>query len=101
MSLIVVARVLQYIRCHERPPFSRSLFLFCRALTPHVRKPQVHPMAGQGLNLGIADADALARAVMEGRRSGTDVGSKTLLGRYEEERKVNGWTAGVVWDGGV
>ncbi|CAM9939624.1 unnamed protein product [Scytosiphon promiscuus] len=48
----------------------------------------VHPMAGQGLNLGIADADALARAVMEGRRSGTDVGSKTLLGRYEEERKT-------------
>ncbi|CAN0098179.1 unnamed protein product [Ectocarpus sp. 6 AP-2014] len=47
----------------------------------------VHPMAGQGLNLGIADADALARAVLEGRLSGTDVGSKTLLGRYEEERK--------------
>lgn len=45
-------------------------------------------MAGQGLNLGIADADALARAVLEGRLSGTDVGSKTLLGRYEEERKV-------------
>lgn len=45
-------------------------------------------MAGQGLNLGIADADALARAVLEGRSSGTDVGSKTLLGRYEEERKV-------------
>lgn len=45
-------------------------------------------MAGQGLNLGIADADALAKAVMEGRLSGTDVGSKTLLGRYEEERKV-------------
>ncbi|CAM9564579.1 unnamed protein product [Ectocarpus sp. 13 AM-2016] len=48
----------------------------------------VHPMAGQGLNLGIADADALARAVLEGRLSGTDVGSKTLLGRYEEERKT-------------
>ncbi|CAM9771712.1 unnamed protein product [Pylaiella littoralis] len=48
----------------------------------------VHPMAGQGLNLGIADADALARAVLEGRSSGTDVGSKTLLGRYEEERKT-------------
>ncbi|CAM9973337.1 unnamed protein product, partial [Ectocarpus sp. 4 AP-2014] len=47
----------------------------------------VHPMAGQGLNLGIADADALARAVLEGRLSGTDVGSKTLLARYEEERK--------------
>ncbi|CAN0382662.1 unnamed protein product [Ectocarpus sp. 12 AP-2014] len=48
----------------------------------------VHPMAGQGLNLGIADADALARAVLEGRLSGTDVGSRTLLGRYEEERKT-------------
>lgn len=45
-------------------------------------------MAGQGLNLGIADADALAKVVREGRLSGTDVGSKTLLGRYEEERKV-------------
>eukprot|EP00903_Cladosiphon_okamuranus_P014670 g13598.t1 len=48
----------------------------------------VHPMAGQGLNLGIADADALAKVVMEGRLSGTDVGSMTLLGRYEEERKT-------------
>ena len=46
-------------------------------------------MAGQGLNLGIADADALARAVLEGRLSGTDVGSKTLLSRYEQERKAS------------
>ncbi|CAB1116372.1 unnamed protein product [Ectocarpus sp. CCAP 1310/34] len=48
----------------------------------------VHPMAGQGLNLGIADADALARAVLEGRLSGTDVGSTTLLGHYEQDRKT-------------
>lgn len=45
-------------------------------------------MAGQGLNLGLADVDALTSAVLEGRRSGTDVGSETLLARYEEERKV-------------
>lgn len=56
-------------------------------------------MAGQGLNLGIADADALAKAVLQGRLSGTDVGSKTLLGRYEEERKVCGvlCVRGVGW----
>ena len=46
-------------------------------------------MAGQGLNLGIADADALARVVLEGRRSGADLGSMLLLERYEEERKVH------------
>lgn len=46
-------------------------------------------MAGQGLNLGIADADALARAVLEGRRSGADLGSELLLKRYEDERKVH------------
>lgn len=46
-------------------------------------------MAGQGLNLGMADADALARAVLEGRRSGTDIGSAVLLARYEKERKVD------------
>lgn len=45
-------------------------------------------MAGQGLNLGIADADALARVIQEGKLSGTDVGSKTLLSLYERERKV-------------
>lgn len=46
-------------------------------------------MAGQGLNLGLADAAALARAVLDGRRSGSDVGSSALLSQYERERKVN------------
>ncbi|CAM9453150.1 unnamed protein product [Discosporangium mesarthrocarpum] len=47
----------------------------------------IHPMAGQGLNLGLADAEALANVIEEGVMSGSDLGSMSLLQRYEQERK--------------
>lgn len=46
----------------------------------------VHPLAGQGLNLGFGDADALAR-VMLGRGMENDCGATSLLRRYERSRK--------------
>lgn len=39
----------------------------------------VHPLAGQGVNLGIADAVALADAVATAVESGADVGDETFL----------------------
>ncbi|CAN0066572.1 unnamed protein product [Choristocarpus tenellus] len=44
-------------------------------------------MAGQGLNLGMADAAGLADAILDGVCSGTDLGSVTILDRYEQKRK--------------
>jgi ubiquinone biosynthesis UbiH/UbiF/VisC/COQ6 family hydroxylase len=45
----------------------------------------IHPLAGQGLNLGLQDARALARTLEE-REPGRDPGDYRLLRRYERER---------------
>lgn len=47
----------------------------------------VHPMAGQGLNLGLLDADSLARVIEQGARSGADLGDVGLLSRYDNDRR--------------
>ena len=47
----------------------------------------IHPLAGQGLNLGLLDAAALAELVRETRALGRDIGSERVLRRYERWRK--------------
>lgn len=47
----------------------------------------IHPIAGQGLNLGFRDAAALARLVVEAHWNGGDVGAPNLLARYQRERR--------------
>jgi len=44
----------------------------------------VHPLAGQGLNLGLADASSLASAIAA--RGPADIGSSAVLGRYRRSR---------------
>ncbi|CAG8712636.1 457_t:CDS:1 [Acaulospora colombiana] len=46
----------------------------------------VHPLAGQGLNLGIADAQSLAQTIQSASDLGLDVGSPTALQAYPRER---------------
>jgi 2-octaprenyl-6-methoxyphenol hydroxylase len=53
----------------------------------------VHPIAGQGLNLGLKDVAALAEAVVEAVRLGLDHGSPDVLGRYQAWRRLD--TAGM------
>lgn len=47
----------------------------------------VHPIAGQGLNLGLRDAAALVEVIVEGRRLGLDIGSQAVLRRYDRWRR--------------
>ncbi len=47
----------------------------------------IHPIAGQGLNLGFRDAMALADLVIEASRSGNDCGAPELLQRYQRWRR--------------
>jgi 2-octaprenyl-6-methoxyphenol hydroxylase len=47
----------------------------------------VHPLAGQGLNLGLRDAAALAECVADAARAGLDPGSPDVLTRYERWRR--------------
>ena len=49
----------------------------------------IHPIAGQGLNMGIRDVAALAEVVVDARRLGLDYGMLPTLQRYERWRRVD------------
>ncbi|HEX5236948.1 MAG TPA: UbiH/UbiF/VisC/COQ6 family ubiquinone biosynthesis hydroxylase [Sphingomicrobium sp.] len=49
----------------------------------------IHPIAGQGLNLGFRDVAALAQVLVEGARFGLDLGDAQLLGRYQRWRSLD------------
>ena len=49
----------------------------------------IHPIAGQGLNLGFRDVAALAEVLVEGARLGLDLGDKQLLDRYQRWRSLD------------
>ena len=49
----------------------------------------IHPLAGQGLNLGIRDVACLAEILIEAVRIGEDIGSAQVLQRYEKWRGLD------------
>ena len=59
----------------------------------------IHPMAGQGLNLGLADVDALVCVLVEARRQKKSVGALRVLQRYERQRKADNIEALALVDG--
>lgn len=59
----------------------------------------IHPIAGQGLNLGLADAAALAEAVTGALRLGLDPGSASVLQEYERARRFDTLAMGAATDG--
>jgi 2-octaprenyl-6-methoxyphenol hydroxylase len=58
----------------------------------------VHPIAGQGLNLGLKDVAALAEAIVDTHRLGLDIGSDAVLARYERWRRFDTLTAAAGFD---
>ncbi len=59
----------------------------------------IHPIAGQGLNLGLHDAACLAEAVVEAVRLGLDPGGADVLDRYERARRFDITAMGAMTDG--
>ena len=49
----------------------------------------IHPIAGQGLNLGLRDVAALAESIVDARRLGLDIGGADVLQRYERWRRFD------------
>ncbi|WP_425532400.1 ubiquinone biosynthesis hydroxylase [Aquabacter sediminis] len=59
----------------------------------------IHPIAGQGLNMGLRDVAALAEAVTDAARTGLDFASPAVLERYQRWRRFDTLAMGVATDG--
>jgi 2-octaprenyl-6-methoxyphenol hydroxylase len=59
----------------------------------------IHPIAGQGLNLGIRDVAALAEIVIDAARLGLDIGDDAQLRRYQQWRRLDALLLAAVTDG--
>jgi 2-octaprenyl-6-methoxyphenol hydroxylase len=59
----------------------------------------IHPIAGQGLNLGLRDVAALAELIVDARRLGLDIGNPDTLARYERWRRFDNTMLAAVTDG--
>ncbi len=59
----------------------------------------IHPIAGQGLNLGLRDVAALAEALVDAVRLGLDPGAGTVLERYQRWRRFDTMAMGIATDG--
>ena len=59
----------------------------------------IHPIAGQGLNIGIRDVAALAELLVDARRLGLDIGDALVLERYQRWRRPDAVLLAAVTDG--
>jgi 2-octaprenyl-6-methoxyphenol hydroxylase len=59
----------------------------------------IHPIAGQGLNLGLRDVGALVEVLAEGMRLGLEPGDAQLLDRYERWRGLDAFSVALATDG--
>ncbi len=58
----------------------------------------VHPIAGQGLNLGLRDVAALCEVIADAARLGLDIGSLAMLERYERWRRLDSALSAATFD---
>jgi 2-octaprenyl-6-methoxyphenol hydroxylase len=59
----------------------------------------IHPIAGQGLNMGLKDVAALAEVIVDATRLGLDPGALDVLERYQRWRRFDTMAMGVATDG--
>ncbi|MDK2762007.1 MAG: FAD-dependent monooxygenase [Sphingopyxis sp.] len=59
----------------------------------------IHPIAGQGLNLGLRDVAALTEVLVDGARLGLDLGDAALLARYQRWRGLDNMMVSLATDG--
>jgi 2-octaprenyl-6-methoxyphenol hydroxylase len=78
----------------DRFTYPLSLSLATRFVVPRIAlvgdaAHGVHPIAGQGLNLGLRDVGALAEVLVEAARRGEDIGAIDVLERYQRWRRFD------------
>lgn len=59
----------------------------------------IHPLAGQGVNLGLADMSTLLQVLTEARQQQRDIGSEKILRRYERWRRADNRSMLIAMDG--
>ena len=88
----------------ERFTYPLSLSLATEFVVPRIAlvgdaAHGVHPIAGQGLNLGLRDVGALAQVLVEARRRGEDIGAIDVLERYQTWRRFDSTALALGMDG--
>jgi 2-octaprenyl-6-methoxyphenol hydroxylase len=58
----------------------------------------IHPIAGQGVNVGFRDVAVLAELITDGLRNGLDIGSQNLLEHYQRWRRFDSMSMGAITD---
>jgi 2-octaprenylphenol hydroxylase len=69
------------VKCHAVNYFSHRVVLVGDAAH------SIHPLAGQGINLGLSDARVLGAEICGAYERGADWGASQVLSRYERQRK--------------
>jgi len=59
----------------------------------------IHPLAGQGVNIGLLDAASLAEIVIDAHQKGRDIGSLHTLAKYQRRRKGDNLMMQLAMDG--
>lgn len=59
----------------------------------------IHPIAGQGVNVGFRDVATLVEVLVEGKRTGLDLGDAQLLARYDRWRSLDTFMVAAATDG--
>jgi 2-octaprenylphenol hydroxylase len=94
----------ELLACSKRSGFPLQALHALRYTAPRVAllgdaAHTVHPLAGQGMNLGLLDAAAIAAVIEDALLAGEDVGDLKVLRRYERERKGDNLAMLAVFDG--
>jgi 2-octaprenylphenol hydroxylase len=90
--------------CSRRVGFALQALHALRYAAPRVAllgdaAHTVHPLAGQGMNLGLLDAASIAAVIEDAVLAGEDVGDLKVLRRYERERKGDNLAMLAAFDG--
>jgi 2-octaprenyl-6-methoxyphenol hydroxylase len=91
-ALVIFWGISRWRACFRTYPLSLSLaqsFVAPRLALVGDAAHGVHPIAGQGLNLGLRDVGALAQVIIEASRRGEDIGALDVLARYQQWRRFD------------
>jgi 2-octaprenyl-6-methoxyphenol hydroxylase len=86
-------------RCHTLGFFVARTFVGDRIALVGDAAHVIHPIAGQGLNMGLKDVAALAEVVVDAARLGLDPGAADTLERYQRWRRFDTMAMGFATDG--